>query len=90
MATMNISLPDQMKAWIEEQVATGRYSNSSDVLRDLIRREQRRADLAFDSNTISAIQRGLVLREEAERFIPHDAAMDRLDAAIAKVEGTRR
>jgi antitoxin ParD1/3/4 len=44
MATMNISLPDAMKEWVEEQVATGRYANSSDVMRDLVRREQERAD----------------------------------------------
>lgn len=43
MATMNISLPDQMKAWVEEQTRSGRYGNSSDVVRDLIRREQVKA-----------------------------------------------
>lgn len=44
MATMNISLPDQMKQWVEEQAASGRYANSSDVVRDLIRREQIKAE----------------------------------------------
>lgn len=44
MATMNISLPDQMKQWVEEQVATGRYANASDVMRDLVRREQLRTE----------------------------------------------
>ena len=44
MATMNISLPDPMKAWVEAQAATGRYSNVSDYVRDLVRREQERAD----------------------------------------------
>ena len=44
MATMNISLPDQMKAWVEEQAKSGRYANTSDVVRDLIRREQIKAD----------------------------------------------
>lgn len=44
MATMNISLPDQMKAWVEEQTKNGRYANSSDVVRDLIRREQIKAE----------------------------------------------
>jgi antitoxin ParD1/3/4 len=44
MATMNISLPAPMKAWVEEQTRSGRYGNSSDVVRDLIRREQVRAD----------------------------------------------
>ena len=44
MATMNISLPDQMKAWVEAQSANGRYANSSDYVRDLIRREQIKAE----------------------------------------------
>lgn len=44
MATMNISLPDQMKTWVEQQSADGRYSNSSDYVRDLIRRDQIRAE----------------------------------------------
>lgn len=44
MATMNISLPDQMKAWVEAQSTDGRYANSSDYVRDLIRKEQVKAE----------------------------------------------
>ena len=44
MATMNVSLPDPMKEWVEAQTRTGRYSNPSDYVRDLIRRDQERAD----------------------------------------------
>ena len=44
MATMNVSLPDPMKAWVETQARSGRYSNASDYVRDLIRRDQKRAD----------------------------------------------
>ena len=40
MATMNISLPDAMKLWAEAQTRSGRYSNVSDYVRDLIRRDQ--------------------------------------------------
>lgn len=40
MATMNVSLPDPMKDWVEAQAQTGRYSNASDYVRDLIRRDQ--------------------------------------------------
>ncbi|MDR6984242.1 antitoxin ParD1/3/4 [Rheinheimera pacifica] len=43
MATMNVSLPDMMKLWVEQQAETGRYSNASDYVRDLIRRDQERA-----------------------------------------------
>lgn len=39
MATMNVSLPDDLKSFVDEQVA-GRYSTSSEYIRELIRREQ--------------------------------------------------
>ncbi len=43
MATMNVSLPNQLKAWVEAQAETGRYANASDYVRDLIRKDQERA-----------------------------------------------
>ena len=43
MATMNISLPEEMKSWVEEKAAGGLYSNSSDYVRDLIRHDQERS-----------------------------------------------
>ena len=42
IATMNVSLPGPMKAWVEAQTKDGRYSNASDYVRDLIRRDQER------------------------------------------------
>lgn len=49
MATMNISLPDQMKEWVEAQSESGRYSNASDYVRDLIRRDQERSHQSAQS-----------------------------------------
>ena len=51
MATMNISLPDTMKNWVETQAEDGRYANSSDYVRDLIRRDQTRAQVIGDVQT---------------------------------------
>jgi len=45
MTTMNISLPDSMKAFIDEQVAQRGYGTSSEYVRELIRREQDRAQM---------------------------------------------
>lgn len=42
MATMNISLPDDMKSWIDTQTDGNQYGNASEFMRDLIRREQNR------------------------------------------------
>ena len=55
MATMNISLPGEMKKWVEDQAATGRYANSSDVVRDILRKAQER-QIAIDEFN-SAIDR---------------------------------
>ena len=44
MSTMNVSLPGPMKAWVERQSAEGPYANASDYVRDLIRRDQARAE----------------------------------------------
>lgn len=44
MATMNISLPDKMRDWVEDQIDSGLYANNSDYMRDLIRKDQQRAE----------------------------------------------
>lgn len=40
MTMLNISLPDNMKTWINQRVTGGDYSNISDYIRSLIRRDQ--------------------------------------------------
>lgn len=42
MATMTVSLPEQMKEWIEGLARTGEYSTTSDYVRDLVRRDKER------------------------------------------------
>jgi antitoxin ParD1/3/4 len=41
MATLKISVPDNMKEWIDSQVTAGGYANASDYIGDLIRHDQR-------------------------------------------------
>ena len=55
MATMNISVPDPMKDWVQSQVNTGAYANTSDYVRDLIRQDQEhRSKLNALQNAITA------------------------------------
>jgi len=42
MQTMNISLPDPMKQYVEDQVSAGGYSSASEYVRELVRADQRR------------------------------------------------
>ncbi|TQE98396.1 MAG: type II toxin-antitoxin system ParD family antitoxin [Spiribacter salinus] len=44
MARMNVSLPEAMKRWVEQQVQSGRYSNKSEYVRELIQRDQERRE----------------------------------------------
>jgi antitoxin ParD1/3/4 len=42
MQTMNISLPDPLKRFVDNQVASGRYSSVSEYIRELIRDDEKR------------------------------------------------
>ena len=42
MQTMNISLPDPMKQFVDGQIALGRYSSASEYVRELIRDDEKR------------------------------------------------
>ena len=44
MTTMNVSLPETMKSWVETQVKGEQYANSSDYIRALIRRDIERRE----------------------------------------------
>ncbi|MGV7243747.1 type II toxin-antitoxin system ParD family antitoxin [Caballeronia sp. M23-90] len=45
MTTMNISLPDSLKVYVDEQVGEGGYGTSSEYVRELIRKDQDRKRL---------------------------------------------
>jgi antitoxin ParD1/3/4 len=45
MSTMNVSLPDELKTYVDEQVGGGSYGSTSEYVRDLIRRDMDRQQL---------------------------------------------
>lgn len=45
MASMNISVPDPMRDWVQSRIESGKYASASDYVRDLIRRDQAQADV---------------------------------------------
>ncbi len=45
MSTMNISLPDALKAFVDQQVNVRGYGSSSEYVRELIRKDQDRLQL---------------------------------------------
>lgn len=42
MQSMNISLPDPLKKFVDGQIAEGRYSSVSEYMRELIRADEKR------------------------------------------------
>jgi antitoxin ParD1/3/4 len=44
MVTMNVSLTPEMKSWVEEAVASGRFASASDYVRHLLRLERERSE----------------------------------------------
>lgn len=72
MATMNVSLPDAMKAWVERQAEGGRYGNVSDYIRDLIRKDQERME------AIAVLQAAITEGVESGEPEPFDAAAFKL------------
>lgn len=70
MATIRktITLTDQQDNWIKAQVDAGRYTNDSEFIRDLIRREQER------SAEIESIRAALIEGEESGEPKPLDTA----------------
>ena len=65
MATINVSLPDPMKKWVEARLKDSRFSNTSDYVRHLIRRDREREE------AIAHLQKSIdegVNSGEPERF----------------------
>jgi antitoxin ParD1/3/4 len=59
MQTMNISLPDPMKQFVEEQVSAGAYSSASEYVRELVRADQKRhAKEQLEQILLNAINSG--------------------------------
>ena len=62
MATMNISVPDPMKDWVQAQIEEGKYASSSDYVRDLIRKDQEDKE---DKDKLAALQAAISLGIES-------------------------
>jgi antitoxin ParD1/3/4 len=69
MATVRktITLTDKQDSWIKAQIDAGHYTNDSEYIRDLIRREQER------SAEIEAVRAALIEGEASGEAKPFDA-----------------
>ncbi len=88
MVSMNISLPDPMRAFVQRRIDAGDYASASDYVRDLIRRDQAEdADVdAWLQALDQSIERGLA-DADAGRVRDLDAVCDDLIARLEQGVG---
>ena len=84
MATVRktITLTDQQDDWIKAQIAGGNYTNDSEYIRDLIRKEQERGA------EIEAIRSELIEGRRAENLSASIEKHSNASFAVRKHEGT--
>ena len=59
MQSMNISLPEPLKEFVDGQIASGRYSSASEYVRELIRADQKRkAEDRIDALLLEGLDSG--------------------------------
>jgi antitoxin ParD1/3/4 len=63
-----ITITNQQDEWIKAQIDSGGYTNDSEYIRDLIRRDQ------AESAEIKAIRKALIEGEESGAPLPFDSA----------------
>ncbi|PJG45021.1 MULTISPECIES: type II toxin-antitoxin system ParD family antitoxin [Sphingomonadaceae] len=86
MASMNVSLPDPMRDYVQSRIDSGHYASVSDYVRDLIRRDQ--SEVVDEERWLkeldASIEEGL---KEMEAGGGHDLD-EACDAIIANLRDT--
>jgi len=65
MTSLNISLPDPLRAYVEERVASGDFGTPSEFIRNLIRQDKEQRRSRLEAELIDALRsRELIVTEE--------------------------
>ena len=84
MQSMNISLPDPLKQFVDGQIAQGRYSSASEYVRELIRAdEKRKAEEQLEAKLLEG------LNSTESELTPADWNAIRKEA-LAKLEARKK
>lgn len=92
MATMNISLPDSLKSYVDSRVSKDGYGTASEYFRELIRQDQQRREREQEERAQleklrEEVEAGLTAIREG-RFKEYASAEDLVDDIV--IEGTKR
>jgi antitoxin ParD1/3/4 len=85
MESMNISLPEPLKQFVDGQISTGRYSSVSEYVRELIRAdEKRKAEEALEAKLLEGLKSPEHALTAVEWKAIRSEALARLDAKSKK------
>lgn len=56
MTSLNVSLPDPLKAYVEDRVASGDFGTPSEFVRSLIRQDKERRRNLIEESLLEALQ----------------------------------
>jgi antitoxin ParD1/3/4 len=84
MQTMNISLPEPLKEFVDAQIAAGRYSSASEYIRELLREdEKRKAGERLEAILVEGLQ-----SEESE--LTHHDFEEIRNEALARLKARKK
>lgn len=85
MATMTISLPDQMREFVETEIAHGSYGSASELFRDMLReRQKRKAQERLEALLLEGLESG------ASIPVTDEYRTRRRRELLAKLEGVSK
>ena len=85
MASMNISVPDPMREWVQSRIDSGKYASVSDYVRDLIRRDQDM--LAERRLSVEDIRRSIDVSRSEDKTLPAEQVFARVKAKLTGIDG---
>jgi antitoxin ParD1/3/4 len=84
MQSMNISLPEPLKDFVDGQIASGRYSSASEYVRELIRDdEKRKAEERLEALLLEGL-------ESAETELTRQDLSDIRKEALAQIKARKK
>jgi antitoxin ParD1/3/4 len=85
-ASMNISLPESMREWVEERIKAEGYGTASEYFRQLVRQEQkRRARQEMEEHLLRSLDSG-----PSRPFTPEDWAAIRREVRERVAKAARK
>ena len=86
MQSMNISLPDPLKQFVDGQIAEGRYSSASEYVRELIRSdEKRKAEEQIEAKLLEGLNGAETKLTPADWRAIRNEALARIQAKSKKL-----